>query len=92
MLQTRTKTTSYGAAVADRKPTPGAGQFAFVDTEEPTRPGVPRPADRWDTMARLMANLEPEERRRLLVLADGWYGCDAEGRALLEAIASKLTG
>jgi hypothetical protein len=76
--------------VPDRKPTPGAGQYSFVDTEEPTQPGTPKPADRWDTMARLLANLGPDERRALLVLADDWYRCDADGRALVGAMAGKL--
>ena len=75
-----------------RKPTPGAGQYSFVDTEEPTRPGVPKPSDRFDLMARLMSNLSPEERGRLMVLADAWYRCDAGERALLEATASKFAG
>jgi hypothetical protein len=73
-----------------RKPTPGAGQYAFVDTEEPTRPGVPKPSDRFDTLARLMANLEPSERADLLVLADCWYRCPADERVLLGALAAKL--
>lgn len=79
-------------AKADRRPPPGSGEYHFVDTEEPTRPGVTRPEDRWHTMARLLANLEPEERRQLMVLADNWYRCDAEGRALLGAIAAKWAG
>lgn len=73
-----------------RKATPGAGQYSFVDTEEPTRPGVPKPADRFDTLARLMANLTPAERADLLVLADNWYRCPADERVLIGALASKL--
>ncbi len=73
-----------------RKLTPGAGHYSFVDTEEPTRPGVPKPSDRFDTMARLMANLTPAERRDLLALADAWYRCPADERVLLGALAGKL--
>ncbi len=76
--------------VADRKPTPGAGQYSFVDTEEPTRPGVPKPSDRFDTLARLMANLTPAERVDLLALADAWYRCPADERVLIGALAGKL--
>jgi hypothetical protein len=61
-----------------------------VDTEEPTRPGVPQPADRWDVVARLLTNLSPEERRAFTLLADDWYQCDADGRALVGAVARKL--
>lgn len=73
-----------------RKPTPGAGQYSFVDTEEPTRPGVPKPADRWDVVARLLMNLSPDERRAFTLLADDWFRCPADERALIGALASKL--
>lgn len=73
-----------------RRPTPGEGRYAFVDTEEPTRPGVPRPSDRFDTLARLMANLTPSERADLLALADNWYRCPADERVLIGALAGKL--
>ncbi len=78
--------------MAARKPTPGAGQYAFVvgEDEEPTRPGVPRPSDRFDTMARLMANLTAAERADLLTLADNWYRCPADERVLIGALAGKL--
>lgn len=73
-----------------RKLTPGQGRYTFVDTEEPTRPGVPKPSDRWDVVARLLANLSPEERRHFVILADDYYRCDADGRAILGAMAGKL--
>jgi hypothetical protein len=73
-----------------RKPTPGQGQYSYVDDEEPTRPGAPRPIDRFDTLARLMANLTPAERADLLVLADNWYRCPADERVLIGALAGKL--
>lgn len=74
-----------------RRPTPGAGQYSvFVDDEEPTRPGAPKPEQRWVTLDRMLLNLSPEERRRFVVHADNWYQCDAEGRALAEAVAAKL--
>ena len=73
-----------------RKPTPGAGQYSFMDAEEPTRPGVPKPADRWDVVARLLLNISPEERRLFVLLADDWYRCGADERALLGALAGKL--
>jgi hypothetical protein len=76
--------------VSDRKPTPGAGQYSFVDTEEPTHPGTPTSGDRWDVLRRLFANLTPEERSRLLVLADAWFNCDAGRRALIEATAREF--
>lgn len=74
-----------------RDRTPGAGQYAVTfDDEEPTHPGAPRPSDRFDTLARLMANLTPEERADLLALADAWYRCPADERVLLGALAGKL--
>jgi hypothetical protein len=84
--------TSYGGAVLGRRPTPGEGQYSFVDTEEPTQPGAPTSGDRWDMLKRLFANLTPEERARLLVLADAWFNCDAGRRALLEATAREFAG
>jgi hypothetical protein len=76
--------------VLGRKLTPGCAGYSFVDTEEPTRPGVPKPSDRFDTLARLMSNLTPAERADLLALADCWYRCPADERVLLGALASKL--
>ncbi len=61
-----------------------------AEDDEPTRPGAPRPSDRFDTLARLMANLTPTERSDLLALADAWYRCPADERVLLGALASKL--
>ncbi len=77
-----------------RKPTqPGLGQYSVTfDEEEPTRPGVPKPSDRFDTLARLMANLTPAERAELLELADCWYRCPADERVLLGVLAGKLAG
>lgn len=72
-----------------RKPTPGSCRYSFVDTEEPTRPGVPKPADRWSTMAHLMENLEPDDRRRLMRLADNWFRCDANDRVMVETFADR---
>jgi hypothetical protein len=73
-----------------RRLTPGAGQYSvYVDDEEPTRPGAPRPEDRWVTLDRLLANLSPEERRRFVMHADNWFMCDANDRALVEAFASR---
>lgn len=76
--------------MAGRNLTSGEGRYSFVDTEEPTRPGVPKPSDRFDTMARLMANLTPDERADLLALADCWYRCPADERVLIGALAGKL--
>lgn len=74
-----------------RKPTPGAGQYSFVDTEEPTLPGVPTD-DRAGTLARLYANLTPDERRQLIALADDWFRCDANDRVLASAFLARLAG
>jgi hypothetical protein len=76
--------------VRGRKPTPGEGQYSFVDDEEPTRPGSPKPEQRWETLDRMLLNLSTEERRRFVLHADNWYQCDAEGRALGEAVMAKL--
>lgn len=74
-----------------RRPTPGAGQYSFVDTEEPTTPGVPTD-DRAGTLARLYANLTPEERLQLIALADDWFRCTANRRVLANALVSELAG
>lgn len=73
-----------------RRPTPG--EYSFADSEEPTQPGAPKAIDRWDTLARLMANLSPDERRELTRLADDWYRCTANRRALVGALANELAG
>lgn len=77
------------ASAPPHKVTPGAGQYSFVDTEEPTRPGVPTD-DRAGTLARLYANLTPDERRDLIRFADAWFRCDADGRALVGALVCRI--
>lgn len=64
--------------------------MSFPDTEEPTQPGAPTAGDHWAMLKRLFANLTPEERARVLVLADAWFNCDANDRALLEATACRF--
>ena len=66
-------------------------EYSFADTEEPTRPGAPTTGDRWDVLRRLFAYLTPDERGRLLVLADAWFHCSAGRRALLEATAREFS-
>jgi hypothetical protein len=69
----------------------GLGAYSGIpDEDEPTSPGAPRPTDRFDTMARLMANLTPAERTDLMALADAWFRCPADERVLLGALAGKL--
>ncbi len=65
---------------------------SFPDDEPDTRPGSPAAGDHWDVLKRLFANLTPEERARLLILADAWFNCDANRRALLEATACEFAG
>lgn len=79
------------ASHVPRKPTErGLGSYAmFPDTEEPTQPGSPRD-DRAAVLVRLYTNLTPEERRRLVLLADYWFRCEANGRALVEGVACEL--
>jgi hypothetical protein len=70
---------------------PPPADYAFVDTEEPTQPGAePAKEERAAVLIRLYRNLTPEERRRLVLLADAWFRCDADGRALTEALACRL--
>lgn len=73
-----------------RRPSPGAGRYRFPDTEEPTQPGHPETDGRAPVLQRLYANLTPEERHRLVLLADSWFRCDANGRALVEGVAGEL--
>jgi len=61
-----------------------------VDDEEPTRPGQPKPEQRWETIDRMLLNLLPAERRDFVLMADNWYQCDAEGRALGGAVIAKM--
>ena len=68
-----------------------APAMSFGD-EEPTQPGTPTVGDHWAMLRRLFANLTPEERARVLVLADAWFNCDANKRALLEATACEFAG
>lgn len=72
------------------RPSTDPGRYAFVDTEEPTKPGVTTTDDRGATLQRLYANLTPEERCRLVLLADAWFRCSANGRALVEGVACEL--
>jgi hypothetical protein len=67
---------------------PRRAEYAlFPDEEEPTQPGVVTTDDRGATLTRLYANLTPEERRKLVLLADAWFRCGASERVLLEATA-----
>jgi hypothetical protein len=65
-------------------------RYSVVDTDDPTLPGSPASGTRWDLLARLFANLIPEERAALLRLGDAWFRCGPERRALLEALAETL--
>jgi hypothetical protein len=65
-------------------------EYSYPGDDEPTRPGVPCEGDRWAILRRLFSNLTDAERRRLLVLADAWFNCDAGERALLEATATRF--
>jgi hypothetical protein len=58
--------------------------------EDPTQPGNPTVDDRGAALTRLYANLTPEERHRLVLLADAWFQCDANRRALVEGLALEL--
>ena len=82
------------ASQVPRKPTePGLArpaEDAFTDTEEPTKPGAPEREDRAAVLIRLYRNLTPEERRRLVLLADAWFRCDANDRAVVEAVVCRL--
>ena len=74
-------------APLDAKP---RGPYSFADTEEPTKPGDATKDDRGAVLARLYANLTPDERRRLVLLADAWFRCSANQRALVEGVACEL--
>lgn len=71
-----------------RKP----AEYSYAGEEEPTRPGNARVDDRGQILQRLYANLTPEERRELVALADDWFRCDANRRALVRAMAHELAG
>ncbi len=73
-----------------RRPTPAEYAYPGPDEDEPTHPGDPTTDTKGATLARLYANLTPEERRRLVLLADAWFRCDANGRALVEGVANEL--
>lgn len=73
-----------------RRPTPAEYSYPGPDEDEPTHPGDPTTDTKSATLARLYANLTPEERRRLVLLADNWFRCDANGRALTEGVACEL--
>lgn len=62
----------------------------YADDDEPTQPGQATTDDRAAVLVRLYANLTPAERRRLVILADAWFRCDANGRALVEGVAGEL--
>lgn len=57
--------------------------MSFGD-EEPTT------GDHWYVLRRMFANLTPDERARVLRLADAWFRCNANRRALLEATANEF--
>jgi hypothetical protein len=70
---------------------PSRAEYAFgPDDDEPTLPGNVSTDDRGATLQRLYANLTAEERRKLLLLADAWWNCDATDRVVLEAIAQRF--
>jgi hypothetical protein len=72
-----------------RRPTPA--EYSYTPEEEiPTQPGVPD--DRARTLTRLYANLTPDERRQLVLLADAWFRCSANRRALVGGLAAELAG
>ncbi len=73
-----------------RRLTPADYAYPGPDEDEPTHPGDPTTDTKGATLARLYANLTPEERRRLVLLADAWFRCDANGRALVEGVANEL--
>jgi hypothetical protein len=58
-----------------------------IDEDEDTLPGVATTDGRGATLTRLYANLTPEERRELVLLADAWFRCDPSERGILEATA-----
>ncbi len=68
------------------------GEYSCAWDEEPTRPGNPTKDDRAAVLVRLYGNLTPEERRKLVLLADAWFRCGANGRALVEGVANELAG
>lgn len=74
--------------VPGRKP----AEYSWAGDDEPTRPGNPTKDDRAAVLVRLYGNLTPDERRRLVLLADAWFRCGANGRALVEGVANELAG
>lgn len=67
-----------------------AGRYSvYPGDEEPTKPGVPG-KDSASILQALCRNLTPEERRELVLLADAWFRCSANGRALVRGLACEL--
>ncbi len=60
----------------------------FPEEEEPTSPGGTEPAA--VLINRIMVLCSSAERVRLARLCEAWVACDANHRALVEAIASEL--
>lgn len=66
----------------------GEYSMSYAEDEEPTKPGGTEPAG--SVITRLYTTLGPGERKRLAHLFEAWTSCDANGRALIEGVASEL--